>query len=146
MLSASRGSGLRRRRIHLIGEDVLLVGLGDCSVEPHQQLRERFAFPAHQHGKGVVAVAGDGNTPNRVEPTDDDLPFPACELLDVGQVQRGLGTGARRKPWRTSRRLAQFALQAYCDVPRQQFLDAIDGVLGNARKHVAQIRLAGPCR
>src|SRR5271165_260669 len=48
-------------RVDLVSKDVLLVGLGNCFVQPGQQLKETLAFAADQHGQALVFVAGGGD-------------------------------------------------------------------------------------
>src|ERR1700680_3454948 len=60
--------------------------LATAQVYPGQQLGQGLAFLAHQHGQGVVSIAGRGDASDRAEHADSDFTV-FDQFRDIGQMQ-----------------------------------------------------------
>jgi hypothetical protein len=70
--------------VHFVGKHIVGHGACDGHVEPCQQLLERLAFPAAEHGDALPAFAGHGDTASWLHDSDNDLAV-VDEVFDVGQ-------------------------------------------------------------
>ena len=69
-LFGSRDSGTG---IDLVGVDVFFECFGNSLIEPDEQLGQRFSVAAHEHGQGVVLIAGYGDAADGVLVTHGDF-------------------------------------------------------------------------
>jgi hypothetical protein len=67
------------------------VDLGECfvdsQVKPDEQLSQGLSAAANEHGQVVMSVGGGGDTANRTEHAEGDLPV-GNQLRDVRQGRR----------------------------------------------------------
>ncbi len=122
--------------VDLVGIDIFVESFGDGLIKPSEQLGEGFAIAAAEHGQGVVAVIGHGDTADRIHFANGDF--------SLGDQIRDVRQGQNDRPVRRLQSLLRGGLvcwgQVCGDVPWQQFLDAIDWMFGDAAEHMAQVR------
>lgn len=71
-------------RVDFVGIDVLLDSFLDSRFESLQEVHERFAGAAAQHGQGIVPIGGDGDAADRANDADGYLAV-VDQRLDMGE-------------------------------------------------------------
>jgi len=124
--------------VDLVGEDAQVERLVDSLVEAREQLEQALTTAAHQHGVIAVFIGGGGNATDRTQHANGDVAV-LDQLRDIGKRQR------RRRnslPWLSFSFLhAGLWRDAGDEIPSEQFLDTVDGMIGDAGQHLAQIGL-----
>jgi hypothetical protein len=74
-------------RVYFFDEDVVLECLGEGLIEAGEQLGQCLALAAHEHGQGVVLIAGHGDAADGVHFAEGDFAV-VDELGDVRQGEK----------------------------------------------------------
>jgi hypothetical protein len=75
------------RSVDLVSKDVFVECSGDSLVKAGEQLRERFAITAPEHGDTMATLSGDSNASDRLHDADGDLAM-VNKVGDIGQAGR----------------------------------------------------------
>ena len=72
------------RVVDFVRADFIVEGFAHSQVESFEELWQRFAFAANQHGQALMGIVCNGDTSHWPDHADGDLPVPD-QLGDVGQ-------------------------------------------------------------
>ena len=71
--------------VDFVDEDLIFGGEFDSAIKPYEQLPERFALTANQHGKTLIFIHRGGRTGYRSNGANGNLAIAIDQELDVRQ-------------------------------------------------------------